>query len=441
MNSQKEQFEYEYMPAVVAASQRRVKRSAPIMLLAIVSFFIVFLIWASLADIDEVTRGEGKVIPSGQNKIVDHLEGGIIKKILVQEGDTVEQGQVLVLIDNTVAEARYKEGQEQFFRMFATVERLKTQIEGKPFELPKILKEKAPHVAQQAIDAHKSWQEKLKNEKKIAMQDLEQRKQELEELKANAEQYSEQHKLSKEELDLTEPLVKQGIVSKVDFIRQKRDLVDVQGKVNVTKESIKKVEAALKQAEEKIVQVELNQKNDDLKEYQIVKTQLSEAQKLFTTEGDRVTRTEVRSPVRGTVKQLLVNTVGGVVQPGEDLISITPLEDTLLVEAQIRPADIAFLRKGLKAIVKISAYEFATYGGLDASLETIGADTVTDDEGNSFYKIKVRTTKNYLEKGSEKLPIIPGMIATVDILTGKKTVFDYIMKPILKARDTALRER
>lgn len=441
MKDDQEYIDYEYMPPVVAASQRRAKRFAPIMLFVIILFFVVFTIWAALAEIDEVTRGEGKIIPSSQNKIVDHLEGGIVKDIRVREGDTVEKGQILLLIDNTVAEARFKEGREHYFRSLANIERLKAQIEGKEFKVPKEIKEKAPIVEEQVLGAYKSWQEKVKNEKKIAVQDLEQRKQELAELTANLKQYVEQFKLSKEELEMTEPLVRQGVVAKVDFIRQKRDLSEARGRVNVTKESIKRIKAALSQAEDRIKQVEINQKTEDLKELENAKIQFAEAQKLFTTEGDRMTRTDVRSPVRGTVKELLVNTIGGVVQPGEDLVSITPLEDTLLVEAQIRPADIAFLSKGLKAVVKISAYDFSIYGGLEAELETIGADTVTDDEGNSYYKIKVRTKKNYLKKGSEIFPIIPGMIATVDILTGQKTVLDYILKPLLKASETALTER
>ena len=440
-NQDEDYFEYEFMPPVVAASQRRAKRFAPIILVTILMFFLSFLIWAALADIDEVTRGEGKIIPSGQNKMVDHLEGGIIKKIFVKEGDTVDKGQVLVLVDNTVAEARFKEGKAHYLRTLANVERLKAQVKGEAFKIPKATSDKAPLVALQTMNEYKSWEAKLKNEKEIALQDIEQRKQELAELRANLNQHEEQLKLSKEELDLTEPLVKEGVVSKVEYIRQKRDFVDVSGKVQVTKKSIKKIESALKQSQDKLKQVAINQRNEDLKDFQNAKTQLSEAQKLFTTEGDRVTRTEVKSPVRGTVKELLINTIGGVIQPGEDLLVITPLEATLLVEAQIRPADIAFLSRGLKAIVKISAYDFSIYGGLEANLETIGADTVVDDKGNSFYKIKVRTKKNHLLKGNKKFPIIPGMIATVDILTGKKTVLSYLLKPFIKAKNTALRER
>lgn len=442
MNKQeKDYFEYEYMPPVVAASQRTPKKAAPIILLTIVSFFFIFLIWASFAKIDEVTRGQGKVIPSGQNKMVDHLEGGIIKKIFIKEGDIVEKGQVLLLIDNTIAEAQYKEGEDHYFRSLIQTERLQAQINGTPFKVSEKIKEKAPVIAEHSMKEYKAAQEKLENEKKIAIQDAAQKKQELAELETNLAQYQEQYKLSKEELDMTEPLVKQGAVSKVDFIRQKRDFVDVKGKVDVTKESIKRAEAALKQAEDKVEQVSLNQRDQDMKDLQNAKTQLAEAQKLFTTGGDRVTRTEVRSPVKGTIKELLVNTVGGVIQPGQNLISITPLDETLLVEAQIRPADIAFLQKGMKAVVKISAYDFSIYGGLDATLETIGADTVVDEKGNSFYKIKVRTKKSYLSKAGKKYEIIPGMIATVDILTGKKTVLDYILKPFLKAKETALRER
>lgn len=434
--------DYEYMPPVVAASQRRVRRLAPLMLLVITAFFGVGLLWAGFSEIDEVTRGEGKIIPSGKNKIVSHLEGGIIKKILVKEGDTVQEGQTLILVDSTVAKARFKEGKDQYYRSLSNVERLKAQISGKDFVVPDVVLKKAPVVASQSLSAYKSWKEKVRNNQKIAEQDREQKQQELAELRANLAQYTKQHKLSQEEISLTEPLVKQGVVAKVELIRLKKELADVEGKLNIIKESIKKVQAALEQSKDKILQVMINQRSEDQKEFQSAKDQLDQAQKVFTTEEDRVTRTEVKSPVRGTVKELLVTTESGVIQPGAELISITPLEDTLLVEAQIRPSDIAFLRKGLKAMVKVSAYDFSIYGGLEATLETISADTVSDKkESASFYKIIVRTNKNYLEKGGKALPIIPGMVAVVDIITGKKTILSYLLKPILKARDTALRER
>lgn len=435
-------FDIEYMPPVVAAVQRQAKQSATIILSIVILFFVIAFLWAAFTKIDEVTRGEGKVIASSETKKISHLEGGIVREILVSEGDIVQKNQTLLTIDNTVAEARYREGKEQYYQDLAKVARLQAQIDDKDYKVPPDVTKNAPHIAESSVSAFKAWKEKLENEQKIAKQEVAQRQAELAELQTNLNQYEQSYKLSKEELDLTEPLMKKGIVSKVEYIRMQRDTVDAKGKLDAAQDSIRRITAALSQAKDKETQVALAYKSDARKELSEAKYQLSEIQKQYTADSDRIKRTDIRSPVRGTVKVLHTNTIGGVIQPGQDLIEITPLEDTLLVEAQIRPADIAFLRVGLPAMVKISAYDFSIYGGLEGTLEVIGSDTVTDEKQNSFYKLRVRTKKNYLlNKNGEEMPIIPGMVATVDILTGKKSILDYLLKPILKAKHSALRER
>jgi adhesin transport system membrane fusion protein len=248
-------------------------------------------------------------------------------------------------------------------------------------------------------------------------------------------------KLLIDELNLTKPLVAKGAVSEVEVIRLERKAVEVRTEINATRLAIPRIESALEEIESRIESTRIAFRNEAREELNAVAAELASMTESSVALEDRVKRTLVRAPVHGTVNRLLVNTVGGVVQPGSDLVEIVPLEDTLLVEAQIRPADIAFLRPGLPATVKISAYDFLIYGGLDAELEHISADTIVDDSGESFYLIRVRTQKNYLGTEEEPLPTIPGMLAQVDILTGKKTILHYIMKPVLRARVEALRER
>jgi adhesin transport system membrane fusion protein len=231
------------------------------------------------------------------------------------------------------------------------------------------------------------------------------------------------------------------VVSKVQLLRLQREVSDLAGDLEATRLAGSRVETALREAKRRIEERQLGFRADAQRELNAVQAEAAALHEVITAEADRVSRTEVRSPVRGTVKRVLVNTVGGVIQPGADLIEIVPLEDNLLVEAKVRPADIAFLHPGQPAMVKVTAYDFAIYGGLDAVVEDISADTITDEHGESFYRVRVRTHDNALYKAGAPLPIIPGMTTQVDILTGKKTVLDYLLKPILRAKERALRER
>ena len=224
----------------------------------------------------------------------------------------------------------------------------------------------------------------------------------------------------------------------MQLLRLQREVSDLAGELEATKLAGPRIETALREAKRRIEERQLGFRAEAQRELNAVQAEAAALHEVITAEADRVSRTEVRSPVRGTVKRLLVNTVGGVIQPGADLIEIVPLEDNLLVEAKVRPADIAFLHPGQPAMVKVTAYDFAIYGGLDAVVEDISADTITDEHGESFYRVRVRTHDNALYKAGEPLPIIPGMTTQVDILTGEKTVLDYLLKPILRAKERAL---
>ena len=247
--------------------------------------------------------------------------------------------------------------------------------------------------------------------------------------------------LANEQLDISKPLAVQRIVPKTEMLQLERQVNDLQGQLDQAKLNVPRAEAALEEAHERIASTYSTFRADALKDLNDRRAELAGLKEAVAAGQDRVRRTEVRSPVRGTIKQINVNTIGGVIQPGQNLMEIVPLDDTLLIEARVRPADIAFIHPGQQATVKITAYDYSIYGGLDGKVEDISADTITNDKGESFYRVRVRTDRNHLGTDKKPLAIIPGMTAQIDVLTGHKTVLDYILKPILKARDEALKER
>ncbi|HAT9135941.1 TPA: HlyD family type I secretion periplasmic adaptor subunit [Legionella pneumophila] len=358
-------------------------------------FFIVAIIWANYAILDEVTTGQGKVIPSSEVQVIQNLEGGIIQNIFVKEGQIVKKDQILMQIDNTRFMASYAEAEKKIDALEIEVIRLNAQISKTKPVFPEKFTKSYPRLVQDQLSLYES------------------RMRELNQLETALE-------LAQKELNLTRPLLKGGSVSEVEVIRLERTVSEIKGNI------------------EKFKSEELDKLNK-------ARTELFALIEANKADKDRLTRTTVRSPVYGIVKQIKMKTIGGVVQPGSDLLEIVPLDDTLLIEAKIRPSDIGFIHPGQKAMVKITAYDFSIYGGLDGVVEHISADTIVDEETDkkeeSYYIVKVRTEKNYLGTAKNPLPIIPGMQATVDILTGQKSVLQYLLKPILKAKQSALRER
>lgn len=409
-----------------------------------ISGFIVFLgLWAGFAQIDEVTRGEGKAIPSSKVQKIQNLEGGIVSQIYVHEGQVVQAGQSLMRLDPTRFKSNVGETEADRMAMFLRVERLSAEVDERELSISDEVRAKAPDQASSEEALFQSRQQQLKDEIGGLQQQSIQKQQELREFAAKQAQYRNSLAMLRQEIAMSAPLVAQGAMSQVELLRLKRSEVENQGQLDGTTLAMPRAEAAVKEVERKIAETRSRFRSDALKELNEARTDLNKAQATGKALEDRVNRTLVTSPVRGVVKQLLVNTIGGVIQPGSDLVEIVPLDDTLLVEARIRPQDIAFLRPGQHATVKFTAYDYTIYGGLDAELEQIGADTITDKdkEGKSYYLITLRTHKSHLGSDEKPLLIIPGMVATVDILTGKKTILSYLLKPILRAKAEALRER
>ncbi|MEC5397916.1 HlyD family type I secretion periplasmic adaptor subunit [Uliginosibacterium sp. H1] len=400
---------------------------------------LVFFIWAAFAELDEVTRGEGKVIPSRQIQVIQSLDGGIVSEILVREGQSVQAGQLLAKIDPTRFVSSLKENRAEYLALLAKAARLQAVADGSAFVAPEEALKEVPQLVEQERALYESKRAELGANVSIAEQQLAQRSQELNEVRAKRESATRSFELTQQELEKTRPLLRTGAVSDVELLRLERDVARYRGERDSANATIPRIEASITEARRKIQEVELNFRNLARSELSEINAKVGRLSEGSVGLADRVKQSEIRSPVRGTVNQLLVNTVGGVVQPGKEVMEIVPTDDTLLLEARVSPRDIAFLRPGQPALVKFTAYDFATYGGMDAELVHIGADTVTDDKGNAFYIVRVRTKESTL--GQRHLPIIPGMVAEVDILTGKKSILAYLFKPVLRAQQRALTER
>jgi len=396
--------------------------------------------WAAYFEIDEVARGDGKVIPSSQIQVIQNLEGGILEELLVKEGDIVEKDQVLLRINDTRFSSPLRESQSQRGALQAKIARLTAEAEHKEFVITKDVLDQDKEFWKSEKSLFLARQQGLQATVNILEQQKNQKSQEIRELKSKQSQLEKSRNLVQQELKITRPLVKQGIMSEVELLRLERQANDIQGEMETTRLGIPRIESALEEVKQKIEEAAVNFRSLAQSELNENKAKLSGLSESNVALEDRVKRTAVRSQVRGTVKQIKVNTVGGVVQPGMDLLEIVPLEDNLLIEAKVRPSDIAFLHSGQAAMIKFSAYDFSIYGGLTAKLEHISADSITNEKGEPFFLIRLRTDKNYL--GNVKhLPIIPGMMTTVDILTGRKTILDFLMKPLNKIRERAFRER
>ena len=357
---------------------------------------------------------------------------------MVEEGQTVDAGQVLLRIDPTRFVSSLRENRSELLSLQARAARLSALSEGRPFEPPRALQDESPELVARERAHYQSSIAGLEAQLGIARQQLTQRNEELREATGARANAARSLELTARELAVTKPLASAGAVSEVELLRLERDVNRFRGERDQAAAQISRLKAAIREANQKIRDVELSFRNQVRKELSEVSAKLGTLSEGSLALEDRVKHAEVRAPLRGTVKRLLVNTVGGVVQPGAEVVEVVPLDDALVLETKISPRDIAFLRPGQPATVKFTAYDFAIYGGLEAELEQIAADSVIDEEGNAFFVVKVRTLENSLGEG---LPIIPGMVAEVDILTGKKSILDYLLKPVLRAKANALTER
>ena len=430
------------LPEVNKALIEDAPRVVRLTIWAIIAFFVFLMLWANFAVIDEVTKGDGKAIPSSKIQKIQNLEGGIVSELFVKEGQIVEAGAPLIRLDDTRFASNVGETEADRLSMLLRVERLSAEVDDRPLNFPEDVLKAVPGQAKSEESLYISRRQQLHDEIGGLQEQLIQRQQELREFTSKQAQYRQQLGFQRQEINMSEPLVAQGAVSPVEVLRLRRAEAETRGQLDATTLAIPRAESAIKEVQRKIDETRGKFRSDALTQLNEARTDLNKAEATGKALEDRVSRTLVTSPVRGIVNKLLVNTIGGVIQPGSDLVEIVPLDDTLLVEARIRPQDIAFLHPGQEATVKFTAYDYTIYGGLKAKLEQIGADTITDeDKKTTYYVIKLRTDRSHLGTDEKPLLIIPGMVASVDIITGKKTVLSYLLKPIIRARAEALHER
>ena len=433
--------DYEFMHSLSSA----VLEVAPTRLRFVLYFWIIavaaFLLWASFALIDEIARGDGEIIPSGENQIIQNLEGGIVEEILVSEGQEVQKGQILIKIDNKKSTSSYSSNEVKADALQAKIARLRAESRSEDFTVSSELEEKLPLIVSNERSLYETNKKQLNSKLSSLRERLSQKRQELSEAQSQLEHLKSSSEMIATEVRMTQPMVAKGVRSKIDFLKLQREANEVESKYDATRKSIPRLKSAIKEVKNSLDEAGYMFKSDSKVKLNEAISELRTLRESSTALQDQVSRTVVRAPMKGIVQKLFVHTVGGVIKPGENIMEIVPLEQNLLVEVKIKPSDIAFIYFGQKAIVKFSAYDFAIYGGLDGKVVFISADTQKDEKENVFYKVRIQTTKNHLARNGEKLKIIPGMTVNVDIITGQKSVLDYILKPILKTKQYTFTER
>lgn len=441
MSSNVEKKDLQYMSSVSEAMLEQAPTGAKLLLWAVGAFMGIAIAWANWAELDELSRGEGEIIPSKQLQVIQNLEGGIVAEILVNEGELVEKGQTLMRIDDTRFASSFKENKVRELELTAKTVRLKAESEGVEFVIPENFPYEFESLVRQERSLFEARRRELNANVMVFEEQLSQKRQELIQAESKRKQLSSSYSLLKQERNMTAPLVRDGVVSEVEYLRLKRQVVDLQGELNNIRLSLPRLEASVKETSGMLEEAKLKFKSVARSELNETLSEMARLKEALTGMQDKLRRTEITSPVKGTIKELLFNTVNGVVQPGDEILNIIPWEDTLLVEAKLRPSDIAKVLKGQTAVIKVSAYDFSIYGGVDALVSTVSPSTILNEKGEPFYVVRLTTNKPYIEKDNKKLPLIAGMTVSVDILTGKKTVMDYLLKPILKAKQSALTER
>lgn len=402
---------------------------------------IILMCWMSYFEIEEVTSGVGEVVPLRRSQVVQNLERGVLEESLVRAGDIVQKGQPLLRLD----EARFVQPQQEprvkYLALTARAARLKAETSGEQMTIPDVVGRERPDLVQRERQLYISRQRELDTDITILQEQKQQMEQELLELKAKLADLEKNYSLFEQEIKLTRPLLKQGVVSGVEVLRLERQALSMAGEIRELRLSISRVQSRLTEADKNVQKKKLEFANTAKEELNSVEVELEAITSSAAAADNRLKSTVIRSPIHGIVKQVLVTTEGTVIQPRTALIEVVALEETLLVETRIKPSDIAFLRPGQRATLRFPAYDFTVYTGLEAEVEHISTEFRTDEQGNSFYPVRLRSKKNYLEQGQGKFPIIPGMVAKVSIVTGKKTVMRYLLTPVLRAKEMALRER
>jgi len=408
----------------------------PIMIL-----LAVLMGWSYFAKLDEVAVANGEVVPQGKVKTVQHLEGGIVQEIFVADGDTVREGDPLVQLDLASGGTNLDELQVRLDSELLVRARLVAEAEGSEIAFPQEVAGRRPTLVAAQRQAFEARRRELASTLDVMREQVKQKQLETEELSAKRTAVSRNFNLAKERLKMSKSLLAEGLTAKMEHLELEAEVENLDGELRSLEPSIPKAKAAVQEARQRLRESEIRFRREAQDELGKVEQNVARIQELLLEAQEQGSRAEIKSPIDGVVKNMQYNTIGGVVRPGEPILEIVPTSDNLVVEAKLNPTERGFIRAGQKSVVKISTYDFARYGGLDGEVVRVSPDTSTDENGAPFFKVVVRTDRNYLGRDESDLPITPGMQATVDIHTGQKSVFDYLVRPVLKLRHEAFRER
>lgn len=411
-------------------------KSARIILYIILLFMASFIVWAYYAEVDQLVRGEFRVVPYGQNQIVQNFDGGIVTEILVEDGDLVKKGDVLLKLENSQSSSAYEKNILEIDELKAKKVRLYAEANDKKFKYDK----KNPYSVKE-YELYRSNVRQLNSKLSVVKEQIIQKRKESREISSRISHLRQSFNLILKEQKVMEPLVKEGVVSKVEYLKLLREANSIKEELESTKLTLNVTNSAINEYKNRLKEAKIDFQNDAHKEYNDVVAKIEQ----FSTKNrgleDQVKRTVIKSPVTGFIKTIHVNTIGGSVKPGMDLVEIVPKEKNLLVEAKIKPEDIALIYQKQKVTLKFTAYDFAIYGSLGGEIEKISPDSVTDKEKNTYYLVYIKAYRNFIGNKSDPKKILPGMRGSADIISGKNRVLNYILKPIIKTRQYALTEK
>ena len=432
-------------PQSYSLNPDRPPRSWLAVILLICAFLAIALTWSSFAELDELARAQGKVIPSGKTQIIQSAEPGVVDDILVREGEQVKAGQLLVKLDDTNTSSSQGEIQAKVMALRAQVARLKQEAQGDDtvtFTCPPEVQQEAPSVCDSEVSLQLARRQTLQQGEQVLQARVEQRQRELNQALADKDRLTQTSDLAQQKLDLIKPMVDKKLVSQTEYLTTQQSLADAKGQLDATIQAIAKGEAALSEAQLQVQQAESQFRQDAQTDLTGKLAELASGEETLRGASDRVSRTDIRSPVDGVINSLAVNTLGGFVNAGEKILDIVPVGEKLLIEARLQPSDIAFILPGQEANIKFTAYDFSIFGGMHGTVQNVSADSIVDPQTHeSYYTVLIATDSSNLTYRDRQLPVLPGMVASVEILTGHKTVLQYLLKPINKTRDEAFHER
>ena len=441
MSKNKTPNDLDFMDELKAATRLQPAWHANILLLIIFTLVIFIFVWAAFSEVEVITRGQGQVVPSSEIQVVQSLEGGILAELNVSEGDRVTKGQILARIENVAFASEERGIEAQSLALKLKQLRLNAEINEQDFIISDGLKAQNKKLADNEVALYKSRQNEVLQGMNNADEAIRKSESNLKEIAATINRLSQSKSLLSQQLEITRKLVANNAMPKLEALKQEREFSEIQGELNATVQRRNGLQSDLASANNSKKEIKAQFKSQALAELSDVETKLSGLRESLTTAGDRVDRTELRAPADGVIKTVSQKTIGGIVEPSMKVIEIVPLDDDLKITSKIAPADIAFLKVGQDVNVKISAYDAQKFGAMQGTLKRISADTIEDKEGNIFFEIDVETERNYLGTRDNPLPIIPGMQAETEVITGKRSILSYMAKPILRARDRALTEQ